>query len=358
VVRDVVAFANSNGGTVYIGVNVGRRGALAGVDKPDETIAELKTAVERTITPPLPVTIDVLKSQSKNVVRVVVPRGDDPPYVLEGSKIYVRQESVTNLAMRDEIVGLISRAATRGAAQPARSAAQPAPAPVEEQPKPQRQSRRGRAPLPAPAEQPAPETQPAAPPERPQPQQQQSRRSSPRVSRESAPERLPERAPQRAPQGAPQGAREGARDGAPEQSQRRAPAPPVSAPVTASSAPVSGGGHEPPRTGVEIVDSAEREGVSYHSMRDLRNGQVAQNVSRTSARFLWRYAIALKEKGTFQVEKVKWSGDIGLWHKYFRSGQPHYDLAQKDADGNVHVYYGVTEDGIHGDWKAVVGMEE
>ena len=58
------------------------------------------------------------------------------------------------------------------------------------------------------------------------------------------------------------------------------------------------------------------------------------------------------------ADKVKWTGDIGLWHKYFRSGQPHYDLAQKDAEGNIHVYYGVTEDGIHGDWKAVVGLEE
>jgi len=43
-------------------------------------------------------------------VRVTVPKGDDPPYVLEGSKIYLRQEAETSLAMRDEIVALIKRA--------------------------------------------------------------------------------------------------------------------------------------------------------------------------------------------------------------------------------------------------------
>ena len=325
VLRDVVAFANSNGGTVYIGVSAGRKGTPPGVDKPEETIAEIKTAVQRTITPPLAVTLDVLKSQGKNVVRVVVPVGDDPPYVLEGSKIYVRQESVTNLAIRDEIVGLIKRAAKRGTVeQPA------AVAETVEQPKPARQPRRPKSPEKAatePAAEVAEAKQPAATPAR-RPPVRRGRPSQPEASKEPAP--------------------------TPTADETQVAPPP--APTQAE--PVSGQGQEPPRTGVEIVESVEREGVLYHTMRDLRNGSKVQNVSRTSARFLWRYAIALKEKGTFQVERVKWVGTLGLWHKYFRTGQPHYDLVQKDPDGNIHVYYGVTEDGIHGNWKTVVGMEE
>ena len=93
-------------------------------------------------------------------------------------------------------------------------------------------------------------------------------------------------------------------------------------------------------------------------MRDLRDGDMVHNVTRTSARRLWRYAIALKEKHTFSTDKVTWMGDYGLWHKYLRSGRNHYDLVQRDEQGNVHIYYGVTEDGIHGPWRAVVGMEE
>jgi hypothetical protein len=114
----------------------------------------------------------------------------------------------------------------------------------------------------------------------------------------------------------------------------------------------------PPRTGVEIVESVERKGVLYHTMRDLRDGGKVQNVTRNSARRLWRYAIALQEKGTFQEDKVTWSGDLGLWHKYLRAGRTHYDLVQRAPDGNVNIYYGVTEDGIHGQWRPVVGMDE
>lgn len=120
----------------------------------------------------------------------------------------------------------------------------------------------------------------------------------------------------------------------------------------------SGVAVEPPRTGVEIVETVERKGVKYHTMCDLRNGQRVHNVSRASARRLWRYAIALKEKETFQDKRVTWAGELGLWHKYLRAGRHSYDLVQKGADGDVRIYYGVTEDGIHGPWKAVVGMED
>ena len=93
-------------------------------------------------------------------------------------------------------------------------------------------------------------------------------------------------------------------------------------------------------------------------MRDLRDGNKVNNVTRSSARRLWRYAIALKEKGTFAPDKVTWTGDRGLWHKYLRSGRPHYDLVQREGDDGLRIYYGVTEDGIHGEWRQMVGMED
>jgi hypothetical protein len=37
-------------------------------------------------------------------------------------------------------------------------------------------------------------------------------------------------------------------------------------------------------------------------------------------------------------------------------GITRYDLVQRTADG-LRVYYGVTEDGIHGEWRRVVGGE-
>jgi len=29
----------------------------------------------------------------------------------------------------------------------------------------------------------------------------------------------------------------------------------------------------------------------------------------------------------------------------------HQDSVQRDAEGQLHVYYGVTEEGIHGPWR-------
>ncbi len=260
ILRDVVAFANTNGGTVYIGVGPNPKAPPKGVENPDEAIKTLRTEIQRLVTPPIEVALSVLNSGGKNILRVLVPKGADLPYVLEGSKIYLREEAETSLAMRDKITALVKR------------------------------------------------TLAATGPETPSPQ--------PTLPSAVA-------------------------------------APQAQAPVETKTPLV-----DAPRVGVEITDSVERKGTVYHTLRDLRDGSEVRNVTHASARRLWRYAIALKEKHTFQEDKVHWVGNLGLWHKYLRAGHVHYDLVRKDTDGQVHIYYGVTDDGIHGPWKAVVGIEE
>jgi hypothetical protein len=243
IIADVVAFANTNGGTIYVGVGSNPKTPPTGIDNSKEAIAILKAEIERKITPPLEVTIDVQQTEGKGVVRLAVPRGDDPPYAIEGSKIYVRQETETNLAVRDEIVQLVKRAL-------------PPVLPLEEE--------------------------------------------------------------------------------VPEEETVVEERPPVV---------------EPPKTGVEIVETVERKGTLYHTMKDLRNGNEVRNVSRSSARRLWQYAVTQKEQHPIQVDKVNWRGDIGLWRKKQRAGKVRYDFVQRDAEGQLHVYYGVTEEGLHGPWR-------
>jgi len=257
---DVVAFANTRGGTIYIGVGPNPRQPPAGVPETDSAIATLKAEIAEKITPPLDVTVDELESQGKRIVRVVVPEGKDKPYALEQSKIYVRQEAETSLAVRDEIVQLV------------------------------------RAQLLAEKEQEEPAVEPS-----------------------------PE------------------------------PAPTAEEPVPAQ--PAAGELVDPPRTGVEIVTVTERKGTRYYALRDLRNGNVVQNVTRSSARKLWRYAITQAEQAPVDPAKVIWKGNLGLWKKTSSRGNVHYDLVQRDAEGHLHVYYGVSEDGIHGPWQEVVGAE-
>jgi hypothetical protein len=256
ILRDVVAFANTNGGTVYIGVGSKPKSPVVGVDHPEEASRLLLAEITRAVLPPLEVDIDVLKAQGKNVLRLTVPKGGDAPYALHGVEIYVRQESETSRAMRDEIVQLIER--VRGTQA------------VREEPAPAAKA------LPA-----------------------------------------------------------------------------VVETVVATEQPIV---H--PRTGVEIVDEVEREGTKYYSLKDLRNGNVVENVTRTSARRLWRYAITERETRPVKPDQVQWQGSIGLWKSHKRLGRVRYDFVQRDAAGKMHVYYGVSDDGIHSEWRQFVSKDK
>jgi hypothetical protein len=75
-------------------------------------------------------------------------------------------------------------------------------------------------------------------------------------------------------------------------------------------------------------------------------------VTLSSARKVWRYAITQHESNPVLEEKVQWQGDLGLWHSSKRAGKLRYDLVQRVPDGQIEVYYGVTEDGIDGAWRA------
>ncbi len=258
IIADVCALANTNGGTIYVGVSAKPKEKPAGVSNVSEAIETLRTEIEHKITPPLEVEIDVLETRSKPVIRIQVPSGDDPPYAIDDNKIYVRDEAETNLAVRDEIVQLVRQnLARRGELQKATGKA----------------------------------------------------------------------------------AAEG------------------ETPDEAAAEKAASDAVEAPRTGVEIIGTEQRKGVKYHIMRDLRNGNVVKNVTRSSARKLWHYAISEKESNPVQPDKVQWHGDIGLWKRYKRGGTTRYDLVQRE-NGELRVYYGVTYEGMHGPWQVFVSEEE
>jgi hypothetical protein len=119
---------------------------------------------------------------------------------------------------------------------------------------------------------------------------------------------------------------------------------------------------DPPLTGVEVIGTERRRGTQYHMMRDLRNGNLIHNVTRSSARRLWHYAITQAEDKAFNENEVQWNGSIGLIRRYKKAGAVRYDLAQRvsDASGKtrIRVYYGVTEDGMPGAWAGFISEED
>jgi len=260
IIADVCAFANTNGGTLYIGLNSDPKKPVIGVPNPEQAITQLDKEISTRITPPLQCSIDIHDSNGKKILRVLIPRGDDPPYAVDDNKVYVRDEAETGLAVRDEIVSLVLRSGG------AHSTPQPKPD-VEKL-----------------------------------------------VVAEETPQApvIPER-----------------------------------------------DAESPPRTGVEVVKVDERDGISYYTMRDLRNGNEVKNVTRVSARRLWHYAITEFDQLPIDLSKVKiqWQGKVGLLGVQRQGKNVRYNLVERTSKG-YRLYFGVTEDGIHGRWKALVGSDE
>ena len=262
IIADVCAFANTNGGTLYIGFSSDPKKPVTGVTNPEQAISQLDKEISTRLTPPLQCSIDTHETNGKNILRVLIPRGDDPPYAVDDNKVYVRDEAETGLAVRDEIVSLVLRSSG-------------------------------------------------------------SRTTSTSQSK-------------------PEG-------------EKQAVIPEASH----ISVVAEREGESAPRTGVEVVRVEEREGVSYYTMRDLRNGNEVKNVTRVSARRLWHYAITEFDQlpGDLSKVKIQWQGNIGLLGVQRQGNNVRYNLVQRTTNG-YHLYFGVTEDGIHGRWKALVGSDE
>lgn len=248
IIADVCALANTNGGTLYVGISADPREPPVGVQNAKQAVKIIEQEIAKRITPPLTCGVDLQETLGKTVLRVLIPRGPESPYAVDDNTVYVREEVDTGVAVRDEIVQLVLRGSG------------PAPA------------------TPAEAE-----------------EAQQAQDTGAQVT--------------------------------------------------------------PPRTGVEVVGFEERQGVRYYTMRDLRNSNMVKNVTIASARRLWHYAITRFQKLTEDVSsEIQWTGELGVLGDLRKGRGRRFDLAQRTPEG-VRLYFGVTEDGIHGEWKRVVGAE-
>lgn len=251
IIANVCAFANTNGGTLFIGASSDSRKSVEGISNPPAALDQLKRELSTRISPPLSCQIDVQETKGKRILRVLIPQGEDPPYAVDDNKIYVRNEADTGLAVRDEIVQLVHR----GRLEP-----------------------------------------------------------------------------------------EATMDGST---------------VISSAEETESMGVLPPRTGVEVVADEERGGVRYFSMKDLRNGNVVKNVTRSSARRLWHYAISQYTDLPKDMKKseISWEGELGVLNQRKRGKRTSYDLVQKTPDG-IKMFFGVTEDGIHGEWRSLLDIND
>lgn len=261
VLSDICAFANTNGGTLFIGLSADQHKEPLGVQSPDQAIKQLEKEIQNRLSPPIKPIIDSQKYIGKDIIRVLVPKGDETPYALDDYKIYIRDENETNIAVRDEIVTLVNRVQ--------KTVPSPVVSPTEK------------------LSHPINELSPISNPN----------------------------------------------------------------PVKIES--------EDPRTGVEVIESIVRGGKNFYTMRDLRNGNIVKNVTQASARRLWHYAITKYSEVAPNIDNldVQWRGNYGLIKQYTQGKNQHFDFALR-TDSGYRYFFGVTPDGIHGNWKMFSNDED
>ena len=110
--KEVIAFANTKGGTIYIGV--ADDGAVNGVENPDQTILQLNNKIRDSIKPDVTmfVNYEVQTADDKHIVAVTIQKGTGRPYYLAGKGlrpggVYVRNGSSSDPATDTSIRRMI-----------------------------------------------------------------------------------------------------------------------------------------------------------------------------------------------------------------------------------------------------------
>ncbi|MEA5084777.1 MAG: putative DNA binding domain-containing protein [Lachnospiraceae bacterium] len=113
--KEVVAFANTNGGTIYIGVQ--DSGEIIGVDNTDFVMQQISNSLRDSIRPDVSmfVNIELLQQDKKFFIKVTVSQGTKKPYYLsdkglKSTGVYVRNGTTSAPASEDAIRMMIKMA--------------------------------------------------------------------------------------------------------------------------------------------------------------------------------------------------------------------------------------------------------
>ncbi|MCQ2580115.1 MAG: putative DNA binding domain-containing protein [Treponemataceae bacterium] len=101
--KEVVAFANTAGGIIYVGVN--DDGSVCGVENVDDEMLRLSSSIRQAIKPDITMFVSYITEvlEDKNVIKITVQRGNARPYYLankgmRSAGVYVRHGSESVMA--------------------------------------------------------------------------------------------------------------------------------------------------------------------------------------------------------------------------------------------------------------------
>ena len=110
--KEIIAFANTDGGEIYVGV--AKDGTVVGVENSERDMERISSMIHDGIHPDLIpfTTIETIKIDAKQLIHVTVSRGGRPPYHLtdkglKPSGVYVRHGVVSVPASEEMIRDMI-----------------------------------------------------------------------------------------------------------------------------------------------------------------------------------------------------------------------------------------------------------
>ena len=106
--KEIVAFANTKGGIIYIGVS--DRGEIVGIDNADFVMQQLSNTLRDSIRPDISMftNIELLQEEDKRLLKITVNQGTKKPYYLSDkgikpSGVYIRSGTTSAPATEDSI---------------------------------------------------------------------------------------------------------------------------------------------------------------------------------------------------------------------------------------------------------------
>ncbi len=115
IAKEMVAFANTKGGRILIGVE--DNGEICGIESYYEEEFWLKQAAEDVCVPEVDISIEMVHTGKKDVLIVKVPEAEIKPIAVKGKKkrsVYVRQDDENILATDDRIEILRNKTSDEG----------------------------------------------------------------------------------------------------------------------------------------------------------------------------------------------------------------------------------------------------
>ena len=110
--KEIIAFANSNGGTIYVGI--ADNGDIIGLEDTDQAMLQVTSMVHDAIKPDVTmfVDLDIIELEQKSVLKITVQKGTHAPYYLQSKGIrpegvFIRHGAASIPASTDAIRAMI-----------------------------------------------------------------------------------------------------------------------------------------------------------------------------------------------------------------------------------------------------------